>query len=536
GSHMHNSNADDAALTTDVVVVGGGPVGLMLAGELRAGGVGALVLEKLVEPVGHDRAGALHIRTVETLDLRGLLDRFLEGTQVAKGLPFAGIFTQGLDFGLVDTRHPYTALVPQSRTEALLAEHAREAGAEIRRGHEVTGLRQDAEAVEVTVAGPSGPYRVRARYAVGCDGGRSTVRRLAGIGFPGTEATVRALIGYVTTPEREVPRRWERTPDGILVLAFPPEGGLGRVVVIEYTGHSPAADEGPVTLEDLGAAVARVRGTPLTLTEPVSWLSRFGDASRQAKRYRSGRVLLAGDAAHVHFPIGGQGLNTGLQDAVNLGWKLAARVRGWGSEELLDTYHDERHPVAERVLLNTRAQLALMRPDEQHTTPLRGFVEELLGTDEVNRYFTGMITGTDVRYATFAPAAPARPHPWAGRFAGGLVLSGPSGEPVPVAELLRSARPLLLDLAGRADLREATRPWSDRVSVVAGEATVEPPAQALLVRPDGYVAWAGSPAATADELRASLARWFGPPANREPVGHQERAGRRGRPLSALKPE
>ncbi|USQ86655.1 FAD-dependent monooxygenase [Streptomyces phaeoluteigriseus] len=508
---MHNSNADDAALTTDVVVVGGGPVGLMLAGELRAGGVEALVLEKLVEPVGHDRAGALHIRTVETLDLRGLLDRFLEGTQVAKGLPFAGIFTQGLDFGLVDTRHPYTALVPQSRTEALLAEHAREAGAEIRRGHEVTGLRQDAEAVEVTVAGPSGPYRVRARYAVGCDGGRSTVRRLAGIGFPGTEATVRALIGYVTTPEREVPRRWERTPDGILVLAFPPEGGLGRVVVIEY-GHSPAADEGPVTLEDLDAAVARVRGTPLTLTEPVSWLSRFGDASRQAKRYRSGRVLLAGDAAHVHFPIGGQGLNTGLQDAVNLGWKLAARVRGWGSEELLDTYHDERHPVAERVLLNTRAQLALMRPDEQHTTPLRGFVEELLGTDEVNRYFTGMITGTDVRYATFAPAAPARPHPWAGRFAGGLVLSGPSGEPVPVAELLRSARPLLLDLAGRADLREATRPWSDRVSVVAGEATVEPPAQALLVRPDGYVAWAGSPAATADELRASLARWFGPPA------------------------
>ncbi|MEV5935213.1 FAD-dependent monooxygenase [Streptomyces sp. NPDC052079] len=507
---MHNTNADDAVLTTDVVVVGGGPVGLMLAGELRAGGVEALVLEKLVEPAGHDRAGALHIRTVETLDLRGLLDRFMEGTQVAKGLPFAGIFTQGLNFGLVDTRHPYTALVPQSRTEALLAEHAREAGAGIRRGHEVTGLRQDAEGVEVTVAGPSGPYRVRARYVVGCDGGRSAVRRLAGIGFPGTEATVRALIGYVTTPERDVPRRWERTPDGILVLAFPPEGGLGRVVVIEY-GHPPAADGGPVTLEDLNAAVARVRGTPLTLTEPVSWLSRFGDASRQAERYRSGRVLLAGDAAHVHFPIGGQGLNTGLQDAFNLGWKLAARVRGWGSEELLDTYHDERHPIAERVMLNTRAQLALMRPDEQHTTPLRGFVEELLGTDEVNRYFTGMITGTDVRYGTFAPAAPARPHPWAGRFVGHLVLAGPPEGPMPVAELLRTARPLLLDLAGRADLREAARPWSDRVSVVAGEAAVEPSAQALLVRPDGYVAWAGSPDATADELRASLAHWFGPP-------------------------
>ncbi|MEV8030532.1 FAD-dependent monooxygenase [Streptomyces sp. NPDC086182] len=279
-----------------------------------------------------------------------------------------------------------------------------------------------------------------------------------------------------------------------------------------WYGHAPAADEGPVALEDLNAAVARVRGTPLKLTEPVTWLSRFGDASRQAERYRSGRVLLAGDAAHVHFPIGGQGLNTGLQDAVNLGWKLAARVRGWGSEELLDTYHGERHPVAERVLLNTRAQLALMRPDEQHTTPLRGFIEELLGIDEVNRYFGRMITGTDVRYTTFTSASPGRAHPWTGCFAGRLVLSGRPEGPVPVAELLRPARPLLLDLAGRADLREAARPWADRVSVVAGEAAVEPSAQALLVRPDGYVAWAGSSADTADELRAGLARWFGPPA------------------------
>jgi 2-polyprenyl-6-methoxyphenol hydroxylase-like FAD-dependent oxidoreductase len=508
---MHNGNADEPVLATDVVVVGGGPVGLMLAGELRAGGVKALVLEKLVEPAGHDRAGALHTRTVEVLDLRGLLDGFLEGTQVAKGLPFAGIFSQGLNFGLMDTRHPYTALVPQSRTEVLLAEHADRAGAEIRRGHEVTGLHQDAEGVEVTVEGPRGPYRVRARYAVGCDGGRSTVRRLAGIGFPGTEATVRALIGYVNTPERDVPRRWERTPDGILVMAFPPEGGTGRVVVIEY-GRARAADEGPVTLEELGAAVTRVRGTPLELTEPVSWLSSFGDASRQAERYRDGRVLLAGDAAHVHFPIGGQGLNTGLQDAFNLGWKLAARIRGWGSEELLDTYHDERHPVAERVLLNTRAQLALMRPDEQHTTPLRGFVEELLGIDEVNRYFGGMITGTDVRHPTFVPGPPAVVHPWTGAFAGHLVLSGRSGGPVPVAELLRPARPLVLDLAARSDLCEAALAWSDRVSVIAGRTAEEPPAQALLIRPDGYVAWAGSETGTADGLRAALDRWFGPPA------------------------
>ncbi|MGX9886894.1 FAD-dependent monooxygenase [Streptomyces sp. NPDC002276] len=507
---MRNDNTADRGFTTDVVVVGGGPVGLMLAGELRAGGVEALVLEKLVEPAEHDRAGALHTRTVEMLDLRGLLDRFLDGTQLAEGLPFAGIFSQGLDFGLMDTRHPYTALVPQSRTEELLAEHADRVGVELRRGHEVTGLRQDPEGVEVTVAGPRGPYRVRARYVVGCDGGRSAVRRLAGIGFPGTEATVTALIGFVHTPEREVPRRWERTPDGILILAFPPEGGTGRVVAIEY-GRERDAAEGPVTLDQLNAAVERVRGTPLKLTEPVTWLSRFGDASRQAEQYRSGRVLLAGDAAHVHFPIGGQGLNTGLQDAINLGWKLAGRIRGWGSEELLDTYHDERHPVAARVLLNTRAQLALMRPDEQHTTPLRGFVEELLGIDEVNRYFAGMITGTAVCHPTFV-TEPSAAHPWTGRFAGHLVLSEHPGGETPMAELLRGARPLLICPTARGELREAARPWADRVSVITGVTSAQPSAEALLIRPDGYVAWAGSADETPDGLVTALGRWFGPPA------------------------
>ncbi|MEZ0096107.1 FAD-dependent monooxygenase [Streptacidiphilus sp. EB129] len=496
-------------METDVVVVGGGPVGLMLAAELRAGGVQTVVLERLAQPAGHDRAGALHIRTVESLDLRGLLGPFLEGTPLAKGLPFAGMFDHGLNFAALDTRHPYSAMVPQSRTEEILAEHANTLGAQVRRGHEVVHLDQDEDGVEVTVSAGDRTYRIRSSYLVGCDGGRSTVRRLAGIAFPGTEATVSALIGYVTTPEHNVPRRWQRTADGVLVLAFPPEGGMGRVVAIEY-GHTPPVGNPPVTLDELSAAVERVRGEPLVLTAPVQWMSRFGDATRQAERYRTGRVFLAGDAAHVHFPIGGQGLNTGIQDAINLGWKLAARIRGWGSEELLDSYHEERHAAGARVLLNTRAQLALMRPDEQHTTPLRTIMNELLALDEANAFFAGMISGVSIRCAGLPSDAAEAVHPLAGSFAGQLAVAKGVAE-TPVAELLQSARPLVVVSAGRADLMDIAQGWRDRVAVVEGRIPEWPDTDALVVRPDGYLAWVAAPASTPAQLHGALARWFGQP-------------------------
>lgn len=486
----------------DVLIVGGGPVGLMLACELRLGGLRTVILDKLREPSGHDRAGALHVRTLESLELRGLLDAFMAGTGTQGGLPMAGMFRRGLDFALLDTRHPHGALVPQSRTEALLAARAAELGAEIRRGHEVVGLAQDGDGVDVVAAMAGGERRFRARYVVGCDGGRGRTRRLAGIPFPGRDATVSALIGYVTTPERDVPQRWQRTPGGILVLAFPPDGGLGRVVVMEYDRRVDR--DAPVTLDELRAAVARVRGEPLTLGEPVDWLSRFSDTTRQARRYRAGRVFVAGDAAHVHFPIGGQGLNLGLQDAMNLGWKLVAACGG-APDALLDTYHTERHPVAARVLLNTRAQLALMRPDDAHTTPLRELVDELLTFDNVNRYFGDMITGSGLRYP-----APPDAHPWTGRFAGGVVLDGG-----PVAGLLHAGRPALLTLSG-PDPEPLVRPWADRVDVVSGRpvslpawADGAPVPAAVLVRPDGYVAWAGG---AGDGLTDALRGTWGAPA------------------------
>ncbi|MDC0772583.1 FAD-dependent monooxygenase [Streptomyces sp. HD] len=509
-------------MVTDVVVVGGGPVGMLLAAELRLNGVDVVVLEKLSAPSGHSRAFRLQPRTLEILDSRGLLDRFADGRTTWPSAHFAGLRPL-LELGALDSAHPHSLLIPQARTEALLEEHAVVLGADVRRGHEVVGLRQNAGpgedpdrgSVTVRFAGPNGEAEIEASHVVGCDGGRSTIRGLAGIPFPGIGGSVSALLGDVVLADRAalpsgVPGTL-RTPQGLL-MAVKLEEGVTRILTTEF-GRDPGARDAPVTLAELTGAVRRVTGAEVELRDP-RWLSRFSDATCLAGQYRAGRVLLAGDAAHVHFPIGAQGLNLGLQDAMNLGWKLADTVRGRAPGGLLDTYGAERRPVAERVLRETRAQLALMNPDER-IDPLREMFSELLALDPVNAHLAGLTAGLDVRYA--APDTgtedPAGAHALVGGRVPELSFTTAAG-PVRVAELLRAGRPVLVDAAdgGAADVSAA---WAGRVDVVRAAPPGANGCAALLVRPDGYVAWAAGPGAfeapARPGLRAALTQWFGAP-------------------------
>lgn len=486
----------------DVIVAGGGPVGTLLACELRLHGVDVVVLEQSPQPSPHSRAFRLQPRTMEMLDYRGLAERFRDGRLEWPKAHFAGL-SPLLDLARLTSGHPYSLLIPQADTERLLQERADELGAEIRRGHQVTALVQDADGVSVGVSGPQGPYDLRARFLVGCDGGRSTVRRLSGIGFPGTAASVTALLGDVILDDpAQLPSGipgTARTADGLL-MCVALQDPVVRVLTTEF--RPPQGGPGdPVTLDDLRESIGRVIGRQVDIREP-RWLSRFSDATRLAERYRSGRVLLAGDAAHIHFPIGAQGLNLGLQEAMNLGWKLAAEVHGTAPEGLLDTYHAERHPVAQRVLKETQAQLALMNPDPR-TDPLRELFGELLALPEANAHLSGLVAGTDVVYAPGANA-----HPWVGRSAPDLELKTDDG-PVRVAELLRTGGGVLLDLTGSEAFDATARQWSGRVALIRAH-TSGAPAQALLIRPDGHVAWAGDADAAAAGLHDALHIWFGP--------------------------
>ncbi|MFB6768325.1 rifampin monooxygenase [Streptomyces sp. NPDC056337] len=469
----------------DVLVVGAGPTGMMLAGELRLHGVQVRVLDKETEPTRVVRSLGLHVRSIEVMDQRGLLERFLEhGKRYPAGGFFAGI---GKPAPVeLDTTHPYVLGIPQPVTDRLLTERAVELGAEVERGRELTGLSQDDEGVTAELAGGT---RLRARYLVGCDGGRSTVRKLLGVGFPGEPSRTDTLIGEMRVgaePEevaavvaevRETQKRFGAGPLG---------DGFYRVGV-------PAADVAedrsvPPTLDEFRRQLKACAGTDFGVHAP-RWLSRFGDATRLAERYRTGRVLLAGDAAHIHPPVGGQGLNLGIQDAFNLGWKLAAEVNGWAPDGLLDSYHVERHPVAADVLDNTRAQMELLST-EPGPQAVRRLLAELARFEDVSRHLTEKVTALNIRYDLGAG------HELVGRRMRDAELR--QGR---LYELTRTGRGLLLDRTGRLSVTG----WSDRVDhVVDAGAKLEVPA--MLLRPDGHVAWAGD---DQQDLLDRLPRWFG---------------------------
>ncbi|MBB0243080.1 NAD(P)-binding protein [Streptomyces alkaliphilus] len=499
------------SLDIDVAVVGGGPVGMLLAAELALHGVRTTVLEKLPVPSGESKAGTLHARTAQTLHRRGLLGAVQPGPHRTTGhssgpIPFhfAGMFE--LDLSAVVHEGPAMVGSPQAYAEQVFARRATGLGAHVERGSEVVDLHQHDTHVTLTVRDPTGRERtVDAAWVVGCDGARSAVRKLSGIDFTGTPATVGALMGEVELLDPyHAPAGWQRNPRGWTLVWLNP-WGRSRVSTYDFRGPHPDRSA-PVTLEELRHEVERIAGHPVPMDNP-RWLTRFSDAALQAERYRVGRVLLAGDAAHVHFPAGGQGVNTGLQDAVNLGWKLAARVHGRAPRGLLDTYHSERHPVAAMVLHNVRAQVALMNPDPG-TDALRELFAELMHMPSVNEYLSGMISGTAVRYDMGVPGDRL-----AGSLAPDLPLKTGTSE-TSLATLLHSGRPVLLDLDNRAELREAAAGWSDRVTVVTATADT-PPAPALLVRPDGYTAWSAADVpADPGNLTDALHRWFGEPAAR----------------------
>jgi 3-(3-hydroxy-phenyl)propionate hydroxylase len=480
-----------------VVVAGGGPTGLMLAGELALAGVNVAIVERRAsQDLVGSRAGGLHARTIEMLDQRGIADRFLSQGQVAQVAGFAWI---RLDISDFPTRHNYGLALWQNQIERILAGWVDELAVPIYRQREVTGFAQDETGVDVELGGGT---RLRAEYLVGCDGGRSLVRKAAGIAFLGWDATISNLIAEVELagePEWGV----RRDAVGIHGLSRMDDGKRVRVLVTEQ--HISRGGE--PTLRDLSEALSAVYGTDFGVHNPT-WISRFTDAARQAATYRKGRVLLAGDAAHVHYPTGGQGLNIGVQDAVNLGWKLAQVVKKIAPESLLDTYQAERHPVGARVLRNTMAQVALLRTDDR-TNALRDITSELLSMDEPRKWLGAMMSGLDVRYGL------GEGHPLLGRRMPDLDLVGANG-PLRVFTLLHDARPVLLNLGepGRFDIT----PWADRVQVIDAEyggawalpaiGAVTAPT-AVLIRPDGYVAWVGE--RTQFGLHDALTTWFGPP-------------------------
>ncbi len=475
-----------------VIVAGGGPTGLMLAAELKLAGVDVVVIERRGDQhLDESRAKGIHSRAVELLDQRGIAERFISAGSTHPTIGFAGI---RLDISDFPTRHNYLLGLSQSTFEPILADWVTKLGVSIMYGHTVTNFTADDSGVTVEL---SDGQSVRADYLVGCDGGRSVVRKLAGIDFPGLTASVSYILAEVKMAE--TPQFGVR-PEG---------GGIGQAPdgkSIGITVREPVVNDGDTpSMGDLRTALVATYGTDYGLTS-INWISRFSDATRQAASYRKGRVLLAGDAAHIHPPHGGQGLGIGLQDAVNLGWKLAQVVHNTSPDSLLDSYHDERHPVGARVLQNTRAQIALSAPDDQHVA-LRDITTELLGMDQPRKHIVGMMSGLDIHYDL------GDGHPLLGRRMPDLDLQTAEG-PKRVFDLLHDARAVLLNF-NDADSFDVSG-WENRVRSVNATyegtwdlpvlGTVAAPA-AILIRPDGYVAWTGT--VTDSDLPQALTTWFG---------------------------
>ena len=515
-----------ARLDTDVVIAGAGPVGLMLACELRTAGVSVVLLERLPQPDPVTKAGSIGPLAVEALDRRGFAKELLaaEEETLHRYAAMAAAGPGGADAedegpkehfaGLdkIDSRRYEGAARRRMRVEQpvlveILLRRAERLELDLRREHEVVDVRQDTDGVAVVARTPAGEREIRGRYLVGCDGGGSAVRRSAGIDFTGTPPTLTGRRGVVELADpSSLPAGFQYTPGGVLVYGL----GVNRVATVEFDGP-PEDPHRPLSLAELRASVRRVIGTDIPITAMRS-SGYFADPAYQAVTYRLGRVLLAGDAAHLHAPFGGQGLNVGLIDAVNLGWKLAAQVQGWAPPALLDSYSSERHPVGARLLENTRAQTALMRPDE-HSRALRELFSSLMDLSEVDRFLGRMLAGFDIRYDLGGS------DPLVGTLFPNVALTLGGREPrggATVADLTHEARGLLVDLADRPEVRDAAAGWTHRVDVITAakdrDGAVDH-VDALLLRPDGCVAWVLRTAAdlAGAALTAALGTWFGEP-------------------------
>lgn len=488
-----------------ILVVGAGPTGLTLAMELHVGGAEVILLDRRPNRgVDGSRAAGMAPRTIEMLDQRGIAGRFLEK---GMSLGFGNFAAIPLDFSQLPTRYPFSLGILQAETEVQLEARLTELGVPVHWSCEVVELRQDDGGVELTYIGPDGSQTISGSYVAGCDGGRSTIRKLAHIDFPGIPATTSCIIADAALADPPAAPIFLQRFDGGVFTCIQLRPGWHRVLAAQAPGTKMKT--GAVTLDELRAEMVRIVGTDYGLQD-ATWLSRFGNAARQAAQYRKGRVFLAGDSAHIHTPAGGQGMNTSMQDAFNLGWKLAAVWRGDAEDGLLDTYHDERHPVGERVLRNTKAQEALLNIGEP-TTELREIFTVLTRFPEANKYLGEMISGLDVHYETDGQ------HPLVGHRVPDIDITSPDA--VRIFELLSDALGVLVNFNQNVQLAKQVEGWAGRVRYVAATCPEQPwaipglgeiPApSSLLIRPDGYVAWANSESSDLTGLRDALARWFG---------------------------